>query len=30
MTGRLGIDEVSPAVGGGRYPSKGVVGESIP
>ncbi|WP_028937269.1 alpha-1,4-glucan--maltose-1-phosphate maltosyltransferase [Pseudonocardia spinosispora] len=30
MTGRLGIDEVTPAAGGGRYPSKAVVGESIP
>ncbi|WP_445185295.1 alpha-1,4-glucan--maltose-1-phosphate maltosyltransferase [Pseudonocardia sp. Cha107L01] len=30
MSGRLGIDDVSPAVGGGRYPSKAVVGESVP
>ncbi|WP_028926595.1 maltotransferase domain-containing protein [Pseudonocardia acaciae] len=30
MSGRLGIDEVTPAVGGGRLPSKAVVGESIP
>jgi starch synthase (maltosyl-transferring) len=30
VTGRLGIDDVSPAVSGGRYPSKAVVGESIP
>jgi len=30
VTGRLGIDEVTPASGGGRYPSKAVVGESIP
>jgi len=30
VTGRLGIDEVTPAAGGGRYPSKAVVGESIP
>jgi starch synthase (maltosyl-transferring) len=30
VTGRLGIDEITPAVGGGRYPSKAVVGESIP
>ena len=30
MTGRLGIDEVTPASGGGRYPSKAVIGESIP
>ena len=30
VTGRLGIDDVTPAVGGGRYPSKAVVGESVP
>lgn len=30
MTGRLGIDEVTPIVGGGRYPTKAVLGESIP
>ena len=30
VSGRLGIDDVSPAVGGGRYPSKAVVGESVP
>jgi starch synthase (maltosyl-transferring) len=30
VTGRLGIDEITPAAGGGRYPSKAVVGESIP
>ncbi|GAA4674484.1 DUF3416 domain-containing protein [Pseudonocardia yuanmonensis] len=30
MTGRLGIDDVSPAVGDGRHPSKAVVGEVIP
>ena len=30
VTGRLGIDDVTPAAGGGRYPSKAVVGESIP
>ncbi|HEX4250328.1 MAG TPA: maltotransferase domain-containing protein, partial [Pseudonocardia sp.] len=30
MTGRLGIDDVTPAVGGGRYPSKAAVGESVP
>jgi starch synthase (maltosyl-transferring) len=30
VTGRLGIDEVTPAAGCGRYPSKAVVGESIP
>jgi starch synthase (maltosyl-transferring) len=30
VTGRLAIDEVTPAIGGGRSPSKAVVGESIP
>jgi starch synthase (maltosyl-transferring) len=30
MTGRLGIDDVSPSVGGGRYPSKAVIGEVVP
>src|SRR6185295_2424493 len=30
MTGRLGIDDVRPAVGDGRHPSKAVVGEVIP
>ncbi|MBA2308478.1 MAG: alpha-1,4-glucan--maltose-1-phosphate maltosyltransferase [Pseudonocardiales bacterium] len=30
MAGRLGIDEVSPIVSCGRYPSKAVVGEWIP
>lgn len=30
MSGRLGIDEVSPVVSGGRYPAKAVVGEHIP
>jgi starch synthase (maltosyl-transferring) len=30
MIGRLGIDEVTPAVDDGRYPSKAVVGEHIP
>jgi starch synthase (maltosyl-transferring) len=30
VTGRLGIDEVTPAAGDDRYPSKAVVGESIP
>ncbi|HEY2203080.1 MAG TPA: alpha-1,4-glucan--maltose-1-phosphate maltosyltransferase [Pseudonocardia sp.] len=30
MTGRIGIDDVTPAVGGGRTPSKAVVGETIP
>jgi len=30
MTGRLGIDDVTPAVAGGRVPSKLVVGEVLP
>ena len=30
MTGRLGIDDVTPAVGDGRHPSKAVVGEVVP
>jgi alpha-1,4-glucan:maltose-1-phosphate maltosyltransferase-like protein len=30
VTGRLGIDDVSPSVGEGRYPSKAVVGEVVP
>ncbi|NMI02119.1 alpha-1,4-glucan--maltose-1-phosphate maltosyltransferase [Pseudonocardia acidicola] len=30
MTGRLGIDDVSPAVANGRHPSKAVVGEVVP
>ncbi len=30
MTGRLGIDAVSPSVSCGRYPAKAVVGEHIP
>ncbi|GAA1303970.1 alpha-1,4-glucan--maltose-1-phosphate maltosyltransferase [Pseudonocardia xinjiangensis] len=30
MTGRLGIDDVSPSVSGGRHPSKAVVGEVVP
>ncbi|MGX7824749.1 alpha-1,4-glucan--maltose-1-phosphate maltosyltransferase [Actinokineospora sp. 24-640] len=30
MSGRLGIDDVSPVVSGGRYPAKAVVGEHIP
>ena len=30
MTGRLGIDDVSPSVCGGRQPSKAVVGEVVP
>ena len=28
--GRLGIDEVTPEVSGGRFPSKAVVGEVVP
>ena len=30
MSGRLGIDDVSPVISCGRYPSKAVVGEHIP
>ncbi|KAA9155007.1 DUF3416 domain-containing protein [Amycolatopsis acidicola] len=30
MTGRLGIDEVTPVVSCGRYPAKAVVGEHVP
>ncbi|MGW5052009.1 alpha-1,4-glucan--maltose-1-phosphate maltosyltransferase [Actinokineospora sp. NPDC004072] len=30
MSGRLGIDDVSPVVSCGRYPAKAVVGEHIP
>ncbi len=30
VSGRLGIDDVSPVVSCGRYPSKAVVGEHIP
>ena len=30
MTGRLGIDDVTPAVGDGRQPGKAVVGEVFP
>jgi starch synthase (maltosyl-transferring) len=30
MTGRLGIDDVTPTVSGGRHPSKAVVGEVLP
>jgi starch synthase (maltosyl-transferring) len=30
MTGRLGIDDVTPAVGSGRHPGKAVVGEVLP
>ena len=30
MSGRLGIDDVSPVVSAGRYPAKAVVGEHIP
>ncbi|GLZ43400.1 alpha-1,4-glucan--maltose-1-phosphate maltosyltransferase [Actinokineospora sp. NBRC 105648] len=30
MSGRLGIDDVSPIVSCGRYPAKAVVGEHIP
>ncbi len=30
MTGRLGIDDVTPSVGGSRHPGKAVVGEIVP
>ena len=30
MTGRIGIDDVTPTACGGRHPSKAVVGEVIP
>jgi len=30
MTGRFGIDDISPSVAGGRLPSKAVVGELLP
>ncbi|MBI3687109.1 MAG: alpha-1,4-glucan--maltose-1-phosphate maltosyltransferase [Actinobacteria bacterium] len=30
MTGRLGLIDVSPAVSGGRYPARAVVGERLP
>ncbi|MGH3569195.1 MAG: alpha-1,4-glucan--maltose-1-phosphate maltosyltransferase [Pseudonocardia sp.] len=30
MIGRLGIDDISPSVAGGRLPSKAVVGEVLP
>ena len=30
MTGRLGIDDVTPTVGDGRHPAKAVIGEVIP
>ncbi len=30
MQGRLGIDDVSPQVAGGRFPAKAVVGEHVP
>jgi starch synthase (maltosyl-transferring) len=30
MTGRFPIEDVTPAVSGGRYPSKAVVGELVP
>ncbi|HKN96729.1 MAG TPA: maltotransferase domain-containing protein [Pseudonocardiaceae bacterium] len=30
MTGRLGIDDVTPAVSCGRYPAKAVIGEHVP
>ncbi len=30
MTGRLGIDDVTPVIGEDRYPAKAVVGEHVP
>lgn len=30
MTGRMGIDDVTPTVGDGRHPAKAVVGEVVP
>ncbi|HEY4023880.1 MAG TPA: maltotransferase domain-containing protein, partial [Pseudonocardiaceae bacterium] len=30
MTGRLGIDDVTPVIGEDRYPAKAVVGEQLP
>ena len=30
MAGRIGIDDVAPAVSAGRYPAKAVVGEVVP
>ncbi|MGW0045330.1 maltotransferase domain-containing protein [Rhodococcus sp. NPDC003348] len=30
MTGRIGIDDVVPAIEGGRHPAKAVVGETFP
>src|SRR5882762_1291657 len=30
MAGRLGIDDVTPSVGCGRWPTKAVVGEHVP
>lgn len=30
MTGRIGIDDVEPALSGGRFPAKAVVGEVVP
>ena len=30
MTGRIGIDDVVPAIEGGQYPAKAVVGETFP
>ncbi len=30
MTGRIGIDDIEPAVSGGRFPAKAVVGEVVP
>jgi len=30
MSGRIGIDDISPTVSNGRYPAKAVIGEHIP
>ncbi len=30
MAGRIGIDDVAPAISGGRFPAKAVVGEVVP
>ncbi len=30
MTGRIEIDDVEPALSGGRFPAKAVVGEVVP
>ncbi|MGQ0776375.1 MAG: maltotransferase domain-containing protein, partial [Pseudonocardiales bacterium] len=30
MSGRIAIDDVTPVISSGRYPSKAVVGEHVP